>query len=92
MRCRAHDDAADLHIGWLLDGEGDSACNFIRFDGGMLRVALGSSLAVREAIPRHPPLLDRHPAWKVQLIPEDRLHDLVAEDIDVALRFGKHRD
>lgn len=59
---------------------------------GVLRVALGSSLAVREVIPRLPPFLDRHPALKVQLMPEDRLHDLVAEGIDVALRFGKLLD
>src|SRR5690242_15116120 len=43
---------------------------------GVLRVALGSSLAVREVIPRLPPFLERHPALKVQLMPEDRLHDL----------------
>ena len=48
----------------------------------MLRVSLGSSLAVREVIPRLPPFLDMHPALKVQLMPEDRLHDLVAEGID----------
>ena len=59
---------------------------------GVLRVALGSSLAVREVIPRLPPFLDRHPALKVQLMPEDRQHDLVAEGIDVALRFGKLLD
>ena len=59
---------------------------------GVLRVALGSSLAVREVIPRLPPFLDRHPALKVQLMPEDWLHDLVAEGIDVALRFGKLLD
>ena len=59
---------------------------------GVLRVSLGSSLAVREVIPRLPPFLDMHPALKVQLMPEDRLHDLVAEGIDVALRFGKLLD
>jgi DNA-binding transcriptional LysR family regulator len=73
----------------------DEAEHAVRGTGelrGTIRVALGSSLAIREVIPRLPPFLDRHPALKVELMPEDRYHDLVTEGIDVALRFGKLLD
>jgi DNA-binding transcriptional LysR family regulator len=55
---------------------------------GVLRVGLGSSLAVREVIPRLPIFMDKHKALHVDLILEDQRRDLVAEGVDVALRFG----
>ncbi len=55
---------------------------------GVLRVSLGSSLAVRGVIPRMPPFMDRHPALQVDLILKDERQDLVVEGVDVALRFG----
>jgi DNA-binding transcriptional LysR family regulator len=55
---------------------------------GMLRVSLGSSLAVREVTPRLPGFLERHPALQVDLLLVDHRQDLVTEGIDVALRFG----
>ena len=59
---------------------------------GMLRVAMGSSLAVREVIPRLPPFMDKHPNLQMDLIMEDQRQDLVTEGVDVALRFGSLAD
>jgi DNA-binding transcriptional LysR family regulator len=59
---------------------------------GALRVGLGSSLAVREVIPRLPPFVARHPALQVDLILEDRRQDLLMDGVDVALRFGPLED
>lgn len=55
---------------------------------GMLRVGLGSSLAIREVIPRLPLFLERHPALRVDLTLDDQRQDLVTEGLDLALRFG----
>ncbi len=55
---------------------------------GVLRVGLGTSLSVRVVIPRLKPFVDRHPALQIELILDDRRQDLVAEGVDVALRFG----
>jgi DNA-binding transcriptional LysR family regulator len=59
---------------------------------GSLRVSLGSSLAVREVIPRMPAFLDTHPALHVDLLLVDHRQDLVTEGIDLALRFGPLAD
>jgi DNA-binding transcriptional LysR family regulator len=59
---------------------------------GVLRVSLGSSLAVREVIPRLPSFLVKHPALQVDLLLIDHRQDLVTEGIDVALRFGPLTD
>jgi DNA-binding transcriptional LysR family regulator len=55
---------------------------------GVLRVGLGSSLAVREVIPRLPAFADQHRALRIDLLLEDQRQDLIAEGVDVALRFG----
>jgi DNA-binding transcriptional LysR family regulator len=55
---------------------------------GLLRVGASPSFAVREVIPRLPGFLDKHPALRIDLVTEDRRQDLVAEGVDVALRFG----
>ena len=59
---------------------------------GMLRVALGSSLATRGVIPSLPLFLRRHPSLKIHLLMNDQLQDLVSDGIDVALRFGVPQD
>jgi DNA-binding transcriptional LysR family regulator len=59
---------------------------------GVLRVGLGSSLAVREVIRKLPPFMERHPALRVDLLVDDQRQDLVTEGIDVALRFGPLSD
>jgi DNA-binding transcriptional LysR family regulator len=59
---------------------------------GLLRIGLGSSLAVREVIPKLPPFIARNPALRVDLILDEQRQDLVTEGIDVALRFGPLSD
>src|ERR1700722_2220662 len=46
---------------------------------GLLRVGIGSSLAVRMVIPRLKPFLDQHPALQVELMLDDQRQDLLAE-------------
>jgi DNA-binding transcriptional LysR family regulator len=59
---------------------------------GTLRVALSSNFGVREVIPRLPAFMQRYPALRIELLVDDRNHDLVAEGIDVALRLGVLKD
>ena len=59
---------------------------------GILRVALGSSLATRGVIPSLPAFMRNHPSLKIQLLMNDQLQDLVSEGIDVAFRFGVLQD
>jgi DNA-binding transcriptional LysR family regulator len=59
---------------------------------GVLRVAVSSSFAVREVIPRLPAFLAPHPALRVDLLMNDQRQDLLGEGIDVALRFGALAD
>jgi DNA-binding transcriptional LysR family regulator len=59
---------------------------------GLLRVGVGTSLAVRLVIPRLKPFLDRHPALQVELMLDDQRQNLVTEGVDVALRFGTLND
>jgi DNA-binding transcriptional LysR family regulator len=55
---------------------------------GILRIGLGTSFAVRQIIPLLPDFTSRHPALRIDLMMEDQRADLVAEGVDVALRFG----
>lgn len=55
---------------------------------GQLRVALSSSLAIREVVPLLPPFMAQHPALKLELLMNDQRQDLVQEGADLALRFG----
>jgi DNA-binding transcriptional LysR family regulator len=59
---------------------------------GRLRISIGSSLAVREIIPRLPEFLDRHQGLQIDMLLDDFRQDLVAEGIDVAFRFGPLTD
>ncbi len=59
---------------------------------GTLRVALSVNFGVREVIPRLPDFMQRHPALHIELLMDDRRHDLVNEGIDVALRWGALTD
>ena len=59
---------------------------------GILRVALSLGFGVREVIPRLPAFMQLHPALHIDLLMNDRYEDLVAEGIDVALRFGALAD
>ena len=59
---------------------------------GVLRVALSSSLSVREVIPRLPVFMRRHPRLRIELLVDDAHQQLVTEGVDVALRLGKLSD
>ena len=59
---------------------------------GTLRIGMSSSLGIREVIPRLGPFMDRHPALRVELLMDDHRQHLVAEGVDVALRFGSMAD
>lgn len=59
---------------------------------GVLRVALPSILAGRIIIPRLAAFLAVHPELKMELLTLDRMHDLVAEGADMAVRFGVLED
>ena len=59
---------------------------------GTLRVALTLGFGVREVIPLLPAFMQLHPALRIDLLMNDRNQDLVAESIDVALRFGDLKD
>jgi DNA-binding transcriptional LysR family regulator len=55
---------------------------------GVLRVAVTSSIAVREVIPRLPGFATRHPSLRIVLRIDDERQNLVEEGMDVALRLG----
>ena len=55
---------------------------------GILRIGLATNFAVREVIPRLSDFMSRHPALRIDLMMGDQREDLVAEGVDVALRFG----
>ena len=59
---------------------------------GILRIGLATTFAVREVIPRLSDFISRHPALRIDLMMEDEREDLVAEGVDVALRFGPLSD
>jgi DNA-binding transcriptional LysR family regulator len=55
---------------------------------GRLRVALSTSFGIREVIPRIDRFMESHPALHVDLLMSDDRQDLIAEGVDVAIRFG----
>ena len=57
-----------------------------------MRVGLGSSLGLREVIPRLPDFMAQHPALHMDLVMQDHRQDLVTEGVDVAFRFGSLPD
>jgi DNA-binding transcriptional LysR family regulator len=59
---------------------------------GMLRIAMPTSVAVREVIPRLGPFVARHPNLHVHVMLEDRQQDLVRDAADVAIRVGRIAD
>ena len=59
---------------------------------GILRIAVSTTFAVREVIPRLQAFMDRHPALRISLQMSDQRQDLVNESIDVALRVGALTD
>lgn len=59
---------------------------------GLLRVTTSMALATHQLAPVLPDFLARHPLVQIELLPTDRVVDLVEEGIDVALRVGRLAD
>jgi DNA-binding transcriptional LysR family regulator len=59
---------------------------------GTIRVALPVVFGTREVIPLLPEFLERHPLLQMELRVSDLYQDLVAEGVDVAIRFGTLSD
>jgi DNA-binding transcriptional LysR family regulator len=59
---------------------------------GSLRVATSVGFGMREVIPRLAPFVQRHPALHIDLLMSDQRANLVAEGVDLALRWGELPD
>lgn len=59
---------------------------------GIVRVTLGSSLASYVVLPALPTFLDCYPGIQIELDVTDRHVDLVAENVDCAIRGGRMTD
>lgn len=55
---------------------------------GHLRVTLSASFGIREVIPRIGRFMALHPSLHIELVMSDDRQDLIAEGVDVAIRFG----
>jgi len=77
-------------LGDLEDAE--NAAREIDSLSGTLRVAMSGAFGTREVIPHLPAFLARHPQLRIDLLISDRVEDLVAEGVDMALRLGPLAD
>jgi DNA-binding transcriptional LysR family regulator len=59
---------------------------------GLLRVTVSLAFATHQLAPVTAEFLARYPAVQLELLPSDRVVDIVAEGIDVALRIGRLAD
>jgi DNA-binding transcriptional LysR family regulator len=59
---------------------------------GTLRIAVSATLCVRFILPKLSAFLQNHPRLKMEFLAADVLHDLVAEGVDMAIRFGPLAD
>jgi DNA-binding transcriptional LysR family regulator len=59
---------------------------------GLLRVTTSLAFAAHQLAPVLPEFLARHPLVQLDLLPTDRVIDMVEEGIDVALRIGRLAD
>jgi DNA-binding transcriptional LysR family regulator len=59
---------------------------------GILRLDVPLSLGVRRVVPLLPELCQRYPELTLEVRSNDRIADLVDEDVDVALRVGHLQD
>jgi DNA-binding transcriptional LysR family regulator len=60
--------------------------------GGTLRIGLSASTAINQVIPHLSAFIASHPELTVTLVTDDRRQDLILEQVDVALRFGRLPD
>lgn len=56
---------------------------------GTLRLGLPSSFALRAVVPLLPAFLSEHPKLKVEFILDDMRQNLIADGVDVSVRFGQ---
>lgn len=56
---------------------------------GRLRVTCDAAFGTYLLMPRLPALVGRHPRLKVELLIRDRIDNLLAEGVDIAVRFGE---
>lgn len=73
----------------------DEATDAVRGSGmlsGTLRIGASSSFGQRVLIPRLPRFMVAHPQLRATLLLDDYRQDLLAQGIDVALRFGALED
>jgi DNA-binding transcriptional LysR family regulator len=59
---------------------------------GVLRVTTSLAFSTHQLAPVLSEFLDRHPMLTVELLPTDRVVDMVEEGIDIALRIGRLAD
>lgn len=59
---------------------------------GIMRVAVSSTLCVRTILPNLSTFLQDHPHLNMEFLTADVMHDLVAEGVDMAIRFGPLAD
>lgn len=71
-------EAAENHLGTFRD-----------MPSGIIRVTAPVTFGSVRVAPLLPPLLKRHPELQIELLLEDKRVDLMAENIDIALRCGR---
>jgi DNA-binding transcriptional LysR family regulator len=59
---------------------------------GTLRVGVSSIVASRILVPNLPDFAGQHPNLRIELVIDDRRQDLISENVDIVLRFGKLSD
>jgi DNA-binding transcriptional LysR family regulator len=59
---------------------------------GVLRIAMSTSSAVRNVLPRLALFTDLHPKLRIEFVLNDEKQDLVGDAVDVALRIGSLAD
>jgi len=59
---------------------------------GVLRVTTSLAFSTHQLAPVLSEFLDRHPMLSVELLPTDRVVDMVEEGIDIAIRIGRLAD
>lgn len=59
---------------------------------GLVRIASSTSMARIHIIPRLPRLMQRYPELEVEVTMSEQVQDLIAENIDIAIRAGQIAD
>jgi DNA-binding transcriptional LysR family regulator len=73
-------------------GEAEDAARGTDSLRGVIRIAMPVTFGVREVIPHLSAFLAAHPLLRLELMMSDERQDLVAEGVDMAIRFGQLSD